>query len=451
MRLLELGSHGEVSLTRDFGDDVPRYSILSHTWGADDEEVTFNDLREGLGRGKVGHKKIEFCGNQARKDGLQYFWVDTCCIDKANHSELSEAITSMFRWYRGAVKCYVYLSDVSARKRDNDAQTQHTWESAFRTSRWFTRGWTLQELLAPESVEFFSREEELLGDKKVLEQQLHQITGIPVTALHGGSLSYFSISERMRWAANRHTKKKEDQAYCLLGIFDVSMSLRYGEGEKALARLEKKVNGSSNRKCRSPKGDYPLVQEKQPCLEKVKAFASNKSATVFAYHYCSISDPDSQRPVNILGSLVAQISAWQPSSLKDLKGIFERDKARKKGKTLQVWELEQVLVKHIATFSAAIILFDALNESEDFFGTVACILSLLRQLPNLKALVTSTRSAATAGTNQWPHLVEVQMNPDEDIRTFVEANLSDHVALRYLSPECMEIVRSVLIGKADQT
>lgn len=248
MRLLELGSRGEVSLTRDFGDDVPRYSILSHTWGADDEEVTFNDLREGLGRGKVGHKKIEFCGNQARKDGLQYFWVDTCCIDKANHSELSEAITSMFRWYRGAVKCYVYLSDVSARIRDNDAQTQHTWESAFRTSRWFTRCWTLQELLAPETVEFFSREEELLGDKKVLEQQLHQITGIPVTALHGGSLSYFSVSERMRWAANRHTKKKEDQAYCLLGIFDVSMSLRYGEGEKALARLEKKVNGSSNSK-----------------------------------------------------------------------------------------------------------------------------------------------------------------------------------------------------------
>jgi hypothetical protein len=186
-------------------------------------------------------------------------------------------------------------------------------------------------------------------------------------------------------------------------------------------------------------------------VEKVKAFASNESATVFAYHYCSFSDPDSQQPVNILGSLVAQISAWQPSSLKDLKGIFESDKARKKGKTLQVWELEQVLVKHIATFSAAIILVDALNESEDFFGIVACILSLLRQLPNLKALVTSTRSAATAGANQWPHLVEVQMNPEEDIRTFVEANLSDHVALRYLSPECREIVRSVLIGKADQT
>ncbi len=185
-------------------------------------------------------------------------------------------------------------------------------------------------------------------------------------------------------------------------------------------------------------------------VERIKAFASDTSATVFAYHYCAFSDPESQQPVNILGSLVAQISAWQPSILEDLKGLFERDKARKQDKTLQVRELEQVLVQHITTFSTAIILVDALNESEDFYGTVSCILSLLQQLPNLKVLVTSTRSAATAAANKVPYLTEIQMNPDEDIETFVEARLSDHVALRYLSPECRERVRSVLIGKADQ-
>lgn len=148
---------------------------------------------------------------------------------------------------------------------------------------------------------------------------------------------------------------------------------------------------------------------------------------------------------------MVQISAWQPSILEDLKEVFERDKARKQGRTLQVRQLEQVLVQHIAIFSAAIILVDALNESGDFDGAVTCILNLLQQLPNLKVLVTSTRSAATAAANEYPHLIEIQMNPDEDIVTFVEANLSDHVALRSLSAECREIVRSVLISKADQT
>ena len=112
MRLLERNNSSEFSLTQDFGDDIPRYAILSHTWGADTEEVTFRDLMDGTGKSKAGYNKIRFCGEQARRDGLQYFWVDTCCIDKSNNNELSEAINSMFRWYRNAAKCYVYLSDV---------------------------------------------------------------------------------------------------------------------------------------------------------------------------------------------------------------------------------------------------------------------------------------------------------------------------------------------------
>jgi Heterokaryon incompatibility protein (HET) len=168
MRLLKFDDRGELSLTRDLQDDIPRYAILSHTWGSDEDEVTFNDLKVGSGKSKAGYAKIRFCGDQARKNGLEYFWVDTCCIDKANHTELSEAITSMFRWYRDAVKCYVYLSDVSVRNVD-DNWTKRTWKLAFRKSRWFTRGWTLQELIAPASVEFFSQEEERLGNKNTLE------------------------------------------------------------------------------------------------------------------------------------------------------------------------------------------------------------------------------------------------------------------------------------------
>src|SRR6266498_2385057 len=104
MRLLEIKNSGEFSLTKDFIDNIPPYAILSHTWGEDEDEVTFNDLVTGAGKSKTGYRKIQFCGKQAERDKLQYFWVDTCCINKPDYTELSEAINSMFRWYRDANK-----------------------------------------------------------------------------------------------------------------------------------------------------------------------------------------------------------------------------------------------------------------------------------------------------------------------------------------------------------
>jgi len=248
MRLLRCAEPEDFGLTKDFIGNgiVPPYAILSHTWGEDEHEVTFKDLQTGAGRSKAGYKKIQFCGEQAAKDGLKHFWVDTCCIDKANHTELVEAITSMFRWYHNAEKCYVYLSDVSAREREHD-QTEPKWESTFPMSRWFTRGWTLQEL-APKSVDFFSREGQWLGSRNTLEREIHETTGIPLTALHGAPLSNFSTEERMRWAANRNTKKSEDKAYCLLGVFNVFIPLIYGEGDNAFNRLKQAVNQASSGK-----------------------------------------------------------------------------------------------------------------------------------------------------------------------------------------------------------
>jgi heterokaryon incompatibility protein (HET) len=180
MRLLRCNEYGEFHLTGDM-IDFPRYAILSHIWGAYTEEVSFRDLMDGTGKSKAGYAKVRFCGDMARRDGLQYFWIDTCCIDKSNSTELQEAVNSMFRWYRDAAKCYVHLADVSF--DTDDESNQLRWESAFRKSRWFTRGWTLQELLAPGSLEFFSQEGHLLGNKKTLERQIHEITGIPVSAL----------------------------------------------------------------------------------------------------------------------------------------------------------------------------------------------------------------------------------------------------------------------------
>jgi hypothetical protein len=255
MRLLECNSAGELSLTKDFvGDNVPRYAILSHTWGADTEEVTFKDLMDGTGEGKPGYEKIRFCGEQAKRDGLQYVWVDTCCIDKSNNNELSEAINSMFRWYRDATKCYVYLSDVSRPALDITHEfNQRTWESDFWKSRWFTRGWTLQELLAPTSVEFFSKEGEKIGDKKSLERHIGEVTGIPAKALRGNPLSGFAIAERISWQDSRETTRKEDKAYSLLGICDVHMPLIYGEGrDSAFKRLREEIDKASKGESLSP-------------------------------------------------------------------------------------------------------------------------------------------------------------------------------------------------------
>jgi Tol biopolymer transport system component len=242
MRLLKFDDHGEPSLVERKGNDIPAYAILSHTWGADSDEVTYDDLERGTGTQKSGYRKITFCAERSDRDGLRYFWIDTCCINKANYTELSEAINSMFRWYREATRCYVYLSDVP-----DPTDPTSTIESALQSSRWFKRGWTLQELLAPTSVQFFSRTGEFLGSKTSREEQIHQITGIYKEALRGISLSIFDVDERLSWATGRQTAIEEDAAYCLLGIFDVHMPLIYGEGQQnALGRLQRKVRKSQN-------------------------------------------------------------------------------------------------------------------------------------------------------------------------------------------------------------
>ncbi|KAI1316137.1 kinesin light chain [Xylariaceae sp. FL0255] len=243
MRLLQRDDAGNYSLTADLNpDSVPPYAILSHTWGPD--EIVYADLvdKRNDWRQKAGYDKIRFCAEQARRQGLRYFWVDTCCIDKSDAIELQTAINSMFRWYRDAKICYVYLSDVSSSVATGAQYGATAWEAPFRASRWFTRGWTLQELIAPEAVEFYSREGTRLGDKKSLESQLRDITDIPARALCGAPLSEFTTAEREAWAHGRQTKHEEDMAYSLLGIFDVHMPLIYGEGlRKAQRRLREEV------------------------------------------------------------------------------------------------------------------------------------------------------------------------------------------------------------------
>ena len=252
MRLLERKPDGNLVFRESTDTDVPVYAILSHTWLANsNEEVSFQDIEASTGKSKAGWRKIQFCADKAAADGLRYFWIDTCCIDKKNSTELSKAINSMFRWYHKAARCYVYLTDVSIHDgKETPQQCLFHWEPTFRKSRWFTRGWTLQELLAPTLVDFFSLEGERLGSKLSLEVIIHEITSIPRAALRGGPLDCFSSDERMSWASYRHTKEEEDQIYSLLGIFDVSMSLIYGEGrEKAYKRLQEEIEKIYKGRC----------------------------------------------------------------------------------------------------------------------------------------------------------------------------------------------------------
>jgi hypothetical protein len=248
IRLLDCRTNGRLVFHEFYESNVPAYAILSHTWYTDNrQEVLFRDIQRGAGATKAGYHKIKFCAQQAAKDGLRYIWVDTCCIDQKNAVELAEAINSMFSWYRRAARCYVYLPDVSvpeshARRGDLDSKR----EAAFRSSRWFTRGWTLQELLAPMSVDFFSKEGHQFGTKATLQPSISTITGIPIEALQGVDLSSFDVEERLSWAHRRTTKIVEDKVYCLLGIVGVSMPVIYGEGaDRALTRLRNELSMSN--------------------------------------------------------------------------------------------------------------------------------------------------------------------------------------------------------------
>lgn len=245
MRLLQYNNDGEFSLI-NFEDPLPPYATLSHTWGV--EEVTFGDLISGAGKRKAGYSKICFCGEQARRDGLRYFWMDTCCIDKSSSAELTEAINSMFRWFAEAAKCYVYLSDVFVNKRnEEDHLSQARWESDFGMSRWFSRGWTLQELIAPRYVNFYNVNWSCIGTKASLGALISKITGIPIEVLNYSKRpDEYSVPDRMAWASRRRTTRLEDQAYCLMGLFGVNMSLLYGEGDKAFQRLQKEIMGLTN-------------------------------------------------------------------------------------------------------------------------------------------------------------------------------------------------------------
>jgi hypothetical protein len=223
---------------------IPKYAILSHTWT--DDEVSYEEMIRINGESshpaarKSGYLKI--CGTceKARSHGIEYAWVDTCCINRSRSEELTEAINSMFRWYRRADACFVYFADLSS-----NSDIVHSMPRC----RWFTRGWCLQELIAPRDVMFYNNCWQHIGNKSTprFEKLISHITKIDQAVLSDASLlPRLSVAQKMSWASRRVTTRPEDIAYCLLGIFNINMPLLYGEGQKAFLRLQKEIIEQSN-------------------------------------------------------------------------------------------------------------------------------------------------------------------------------------------------------------
>jgi hypothetical protein len=490
MRLLYTASDGRLSWTDDLVvDQIPPYAILSHTWGR--QEVTYKDLKSYKNiedvdaKLKRGYQKIFFCAQQAKRDGLDYFWVDTCCIDKSNTQELQEAINSMFRWYQNAKKCYVYLPDVENNTLDRDG------ESAFRQSRWFTRGWTLQELLAPKSVEFFSKEGAQLGDKELLKDVIHEITGIPINALSGKQVSEYSVSERFSWAVDRETIHPEDGAHCLLGIFDVHLPLIYGEGkENALNRLKDAIVVKNNQgRSRSQEErlsqicnwlsapdpsinyyrarnqrqtetglwllDSPKFKEwkesaasrlwlygipgcgktilSSTIIEHLLQHYHNDASIVTTYFYFDFNDIQKQDPELMLRSLLCQLLQCSFSIPKGVDTLFLACEDGQQQPSLHV--LLDVTRQVLQQFLHVYIVLDALDECTrrqelmDVLETVAGW-----QLDNLHLLMTSRRerdieSSLESYVKEEDTVCVHSDVVDRDIQLYVQQQLSDKKAL----------------------
>lgn len=229
MRLL----HTQKLELSEFNNEAsrPYYAILSHTWG--DDELIFSDFAKSDRRLSSGWRKIAKCCELAAADGWEYVWVDTCCIDKSSSAELTEAINSMWKWYQSSQMCYVHLADCSASNGNRDLPK----------SRWFTRGWTLQELLAPGGVVFYDANWQEMGSRSYLQHDISEICRIAIPHLKDPTTA--SVATKMSWASQRETTREEDLAYSLLGLFGIHMSLIYGEGSNAFFRLQSEIIRSS--------------------------------------------------------------------------------------------------------------------------------------------------------------------------------------------------------------
>lgn len=304
----------------------PPYAIVSHTWGH--QEVLFQHMRSARRKPEIqnleGYLKIVNACKQASQDCYKYLWIDTICIDRTSSAELQEALNSMYQWYQDSEICYAHLSDLSSNcPQLRDERRDTGWFEAFKSCRWFYRGWTLQELLAPKKLIFYSTDWTWVAALRGVPDMVSEITHIPTgVLLHERPLQAFSIATRMSWASQRQTKKVEDVAYSLLGIFDVNMTMQYGERDKAFTRLQEELIKSST-------DQSIFLWPKQRTESLPSSHIETFRGALLASSPADFADSDEMLPVgNITYHRINSIHQWANGRLRldtELVNLREKD------------------------------------------------------------------------------------------------------------------------------
>ncbi|KAI1740014.1 hypothetical protein F4680DRAFT_130831 [Xylaria scruposa] len=322
----------EAAYIEDFEKDG--YAILSHCW-ISNPEIVYQALPKHIEELRYGKRplsspavdKIHGACETARKEGYKWMWIDTCCIDKSSTQELRESINSMLKWYKDARLCVTYLFDV---KKNSDATGENIFCSALeknQPAKWFSRGWCVQELLAPKAVKFYDMNWEYLGERNDLFKPLSKLSGINARYLNGKDYLNACIAVKMSWMASRTTSRPEDIAYSLLGLLGVRMDLDYGEGAKAFLRLQETI-------MKSNKMDESLFAWKMPKpndearYESAKDFDENEWGLLAASPRWFQGSGDLRVPQ---GSRIFRLDEEQQA----VRGPISRDMYNKKAKLVQ--------------------------------------------------------------------------------------------------------------------
>jgi hypothetical protein len=507
MRLLNIHS---LELKEFSKDRRPGYAIASHRW--EKHEATFADVRYAQNTSTTGYQKVKNFAKYVKTHvpGVDWLWIDTCCINKESATELSRAINMMFEWYQGAEICLAYLRDVEE-ARD---------EVSFEQSEWFERGWTLQELLAPRTVVFLTRTWKVIGSKGAatskysrknvgynLEEAIAKITRVPLEVLQDYQRSArWSASDKLRWMEGRKTAEEEDLTYGLLGILDVSLVAIYGEKGRARGRLlavlrereelelrqaelYRKItnwisptdpweNHHTARKQHEPETGAWLLQGEtyqtwkagldnrhhlwlhgpagsgktilcSTAIQDVQAYCDDRTNVGQAIFYFTFSDQTKRTFENLVRSIVAQLGHREPG-LSLLRQAYERP-----GRTIGMDELYRILTTIVKSYDQIYLHLDGLDEclgeQDARLDILASLEMLLQDLPSIRLIATSRDYPEIRSCMETFKATAMPLDReavDSDIRKYVSTQVAGDMQLRQLPASSKELVEETLAQKA---
>jgi hypothetical protein len=508
MRLLNIHTLKLVEFSKD---KRPAYAIASHRW--DEHEATYTDVRDARNTSSSGYQKIKDFAKyvKAHVVGIEWLWIDTCCINKEHATELSSAINLMFEWYQEADICLAYLRDV-----DNAGD-----EVSLQRSEWFERGWTLQELLAPRTVVFLTRTWEVIGNKgattsvcsstevgKNLEKVIAKITKVPFEVLQEYQRSIrYSTSEKLRWMDSRKTTEEEDLTYALFGILNVSLPVIYGEKGKARDRLlatirereELKLrqakhyreisswvsptdpweNHQTARKQHEPETGAWLLQREtyrawktgsdhhhhlwlygpagsgktilcSTAIEDVQALCHSRPNFGQAIFYFSFSDQTKQTYENLIRAMVVQLGCREPG-ISLLRQAYEKPER----KALGMDELYRILTSIVRSYDQVFLHLDGLDECTDEqdarLGVLASLETLVQDFPGIRLIATSRDYPEIRSCVESIGAIAMPLDRqavDSDIQRYVSTQLAKDLQLRQWPAPSKTLVKDTLAEKA---